>query len=68
MLSNDQVLVVDAEDRLRFRNVEVLRARRSDVLIEAGLAPGERVCVSPLEAPVEGMQVRTVAAAEEGRS
>ena len=67
MLSDDQVLVVDAEDRLRFRRVEVLRARRSDVLIEAGLAPGERVCVSPLEAPVEGMRVRTVPDAESMR-
>ncbi len=55
-----RVLVVDAEDRLRFRKVEVLRAERERVVIGAGLAPGERVCVSPLGAVVDGMQVRVV--------
>ncbi len=55
-----RVLVVDAEDRLRFRKVEVLRAERDRVVIGAGLAPGERVCVSALGAVVDGMQVRVV--------
>lgn len=53
----DRVLVLDG-DRLRFRDVEVLRRRGDRVLISAGLAAGERVCVSPLEAPVDGMRVR----------
>lgn len=57
---DDQVLVVDGEDRLRFRDVTVLRRDREEVLIRAGLAGGERVCVSALEAPVDGMRVRPV--------
>jgi RND family efflux transporter MFP subunit len=52
------VLVVDEESRLEFRPVEVLRTERERVVIGAGLAAGERVCVSPLRAPVEGMKVR----------
>jgi len=55
-----RVLVIDDEERLRFRPVEVLRTERDRVIIGAGLAPGERVCVSPLGAVVDGMQVRVV--------
>lgn len=53
-----RVLVVGDDDRLRFREIEVLRAERERIVIGAGLAPGERVCVSPLGAVVDGMQVR----------
>ncbi len=59
--TGDQVLVVDDEDRLRFRDVTVLRRDQEDVLIRAGLATGERINVSALEAPVEGMRVRPIA-------
>jgi RND family efflux transporter MFP subunit len=52
------VLVVSDESRLEFRPVEVLRRERERVVIGAGLAAGERVCVSPLRAPVDGMAVR----------
>jgi multidrug efflux pump subunit AcrA (membrane-fusion protein) len=52
------VLVVSDEGRLEFRPVEVLRSEREQVVIGAGLSAGERVCVSPLSAPVDGMLVR----------
>jgi len=52
------VLVVTDESRLEFRPVEVLRSERERVVIGSGLASGERVCVSPLRAPVDGMAVR----------
>ena len=61
-----QVLVVDGEDRLRFRDVEVLRLDREEAVIAAGLEAGERVCVSPLDVVTDGMEVRTVDAAPEG--
>ncbi len=56
--NGEQLLVVDSEDRLRFRPVEVLRRGDDTVVIAAGLHPGERVCVSPLEAVTDGMRVR----------
>jgi hypothetical protein len=40
--------------------VEVMRRGRADALIRAGLRPGERVSVTALETPVDGMQVRPV--------
>jgi RND family efflux transporter MFP subunit len=54
----DRVLIVDREDRLRFRDVDVLRVSRDEVLVQAGLTSGDRVCVSQLETPMDGMQVR----------
>jgi multidrug efflux pump subunit AcrA (membrane-fusion protein) len=58
---NNRVLVVDAEDRLRYRDVEPLRLYHDEVLVKAGLAAGERVCVSPIQTAVEGMPVKPVA-------
>lgn len=57
---NNQVLVVDDEDRLMFRQISPLRLEHDDVLIKGGLAPGERVSVSPLQTVVQGMHVRPV--------
>lgn len=55
-----QVLVVDDENRLRFRDVEVLRLDGEEAVIGEGLADGERVCVSPLDVATDGMRVRTL--------
>ena len=55
---SDQVLVVESGDRLRFRTVEILRLQGDHALVRAGLEPGEKVCVSPLETVVDGMSVR----------
>ena len=62
--SGNRVLVVDAEDRLHYRDIEPLRLYQDDVLISAGLAAGERVCVSPIQTVVEGMPVKPVLQAD----
>jgi len=58
----NQVLVVDDDDRLRFRTVSVLRVTREEIIVDSGLAEGERVCLTPLAAVTEGMRVRTTEA------
>ena len=55
---SDVVLVVDDEDRLRFRTVEVFRTDRDSAIITGGLAAGDRVCISPLETVTDGTKVR----------
>ena len=60
MRGADQLLVADAEDRLRFRRTQVLRTGRDEVVIRSGLEPGDRVIVSSVEAAVDGMKVRPV--------
>lgn len=52
------VLVVDAESRLHFRAIEVFRATTDVVYVRSGLRSGERVCLSPLDAVVDGMHVQ----------
>jgi multidrug efflux pump subunit AcrA (membrane-fusion protein) len=52
------VWVVDTDGRLHFREVDVLRAGRENVVIRSGLESGDQVCLSPLAAPTDGMKVR----------
>ncbi|MFT4862572.1 MAG: RND family efflux transporter MFP subunit [Pseudohongiellaceae bacterium] len=61
--NNNQVLVVDAENKMHYRDVEIYRLEESRVLISAGLLPGELICISPIQAVVEGMSVQPVRAA-----
>lgn len=58
--NNNQVLVVDAENKMYYREVEIFRFEEERVLISGGLAPGEIVCVSPIQAVVNGMAVQPV--------
>jgi RND family efflux transporter MFP subunit len=58
--NNNQVLVVDAENKMHYRDVEIYRLEESRVLISAGLLPGELICISPIQAVVEGMSVQPV--------
>ncbi|MBW2275578.1 MAG: efflux RND transporter periplasmic adaptor subunit [Deltaproteobacteria bacterium] len=66
MRDDAHILVVDSDERLRTREVEVLRIDRDDVLIRATLEPGDRLCVSPLQVVVEGMPVNAMADDFEG--
>ncbi len=53
-----RLLVLEDDDRLRYRSVELLRVERDTILVSDGLEPGEKVCVSTLEAVVDGMRVQ----------
>ena len=53
----DQVLVVDNENRLSYRFIKVLRHQKDDILVSEGLEDGELVNISPIQTVIEGMQV-----------
>lgn len=55
---NQQVLVV-TDNRLYYRDVEILRADPNTVIITGGLEPNEQICLSPMDTIVDGMRVRT---------
>ncbi len=63
--TGDRVFLVD-DGRLRFRDVEIVRTDRNEVIIGAGLAPGDLVCLTPLDTPVDGMKVRLLSGDGEG--
>ena len=58
--NKDEVLVVDSDNRLRKRRVEVLRTDFEQAFISSGLAAGDRICVSPIETFVDGLLVTVV--------
>lgn len=61
---NNQVLIVDKDERLRFRPVTLLRIEHDRVLVSSGLKSGERVCISPLQVVTDGMLVKALAEEE----
>ncbi len=56
--ADGRILVVDADNRLRFREIEVARADREQVIVSAGLGSGDRVCLTNLDVVTDGMPVR----------
>ena len=61
----DTVYVVERGGTLRFRTIEVFRRERDSVLVRSGIESDELVCISPLEAAVDGMAVRIAAESPE---
>lgn len=62
--ANGQVYVINADNRLEFRDVDILRIVGEEVFIRDGLEAGDRVCLSTLSTAIEGMTVQPVAAGE----
>ena len=56
---NNQLMFVDAENRLRIRNVDVVRADAEYAYVRGGAMIGDRITITTLESPINGMKVRT---------
>jgi RND family efflux transporter MFP subunit len=63
-LDLDTVLIVDPDNRLRFRDVTVVFREGDNVYISDGPAEGENVCLTELSRPIEGAIVTPQPAAE----
>jgi len=66
--NNQQILVVDTSNRIRKRDVEVIRIDHEEVLVRIALGPGERICISSPQIVVEGMQIEPIMDSTEKRS
>ncbi len=55
--TEDQVFVVDEENRLRPREVSVIYRTRKEVWVNNGLLDGDRICITPIEVVADGMQI-----------
>ena len=55
---NSQVIVVGSDDRISFRDIDILRTTTQRMFVREGLTAGELVAVSPLDAATEGMRVQ----------
>jgi RND family efflux transporter MFP subunit len=58
--NQNQVLVVDKDNRIYYRSVEVMRFENDNVIVSAGLESGDVVNISPLQTIVEGMRVKPI--------
>ena len=56
---NNQLMFVDADNRLRMRTVDVLRADAEYAYLRGGAMPGDRISATAIESPINGMKVRT---------
>lgn len=55
--NGNQVLTMDQEQRLRQRQVNIIRSEADRVFINEGLNDNDNVIVSPVAIPIEGMRV-----------
>lgn len=60
LLKDNRVAVIDEGDQLRLREVTILRRERDRIIIQAGLYEGERILISGLYHPVDGMMVTPI--------
>jgi len=56
----DKVYVINADNRLEIRTVEVISTSKDKVLVASGVEKGERVVTSTIPAAVDGMEVRAI--------
>ena len=56
---SDQLLFVDDENKIEIRSVEILRSDAQFAYLSGGAVAGERIAITAIEAPTNGMSVRT---------
>ena len=61
----DTVWVVDSDDRIHYRKVQVARIDGEQVQVQSGLKTGDQVVVSPLKTVTDGMVIRPVPQTED---
>jgi hypothetical protein len=64
--NQNQVLVVDNDNRIHFRDVEVFRIDGEVAYISAGIDDKEMICVSQPKTVVDGMEVTPISETEAG--
>lgn len=56
-LVNNKVLVVDSDNRLRYREIDIIRIDKESVLVGSGLRQDELICITPPAIIIDGMQI-----------
>ena len=56
---SDQVIFVDDENQIEVRTIDIARADADFVYVRDGASPGDRIVLTALESPINGLAVRT---------
>lgn len=59
---SDELMFVDADNKLQFGKVNILRSDANYIYVNGGAKPGDVIVTTVLESPVNGMPVRTAQA------
>jgi hypothetical protein len=59
MRGNNQLMFIDAENRLRIKDVDIVRTDAEYAYLRGGKMLGDRISITTLESPINGMKVRT---------
>ena len=59
--ANNQLMFVDADDRIRMDFVDVIRADAEYAYLRDGSLPAQRISLTVIESAINGMKVRTTA-------
>lgn len=57
LVNNNQVATLDANTKLRYQTVNIVRQDGKNVIISDGLTDGDQIITSALDYPVDGMQL-----------
>jgi RND family efflux transporter MFP subunit len=55
----NQLMFIDAENRLQIKNVDIVRTDADYAYLRGGTMLGDRISITTLESPINGMKVRT---------
>jgi hypothetical protein len=57
---NEYIVIIDEKNQLRRREIEVEWSDEEFLVISSGLKAGQRMCLTPLSFPSEGMKVAVI--------
>jgi RND family efflux transporter MFP subunit len=66
--SNRQLMIVDSDNTLRLSDVDVLRSDAEFAYLKSGAVAGDRVSLTTIESPIDGMKVRVEGEAQSERT
>jgi hypothetical protein len=55
----NQLIFLDDDDKIRIREVRIMRSDADFAYLSSGASPGDRIVLTALENPINGTQVRT---------
>jgi len=57
LVVNDRVAILDNESKLHYAEINIVRQQSGDVIVSKGLIDGDKLIVSALDYPVDGMKL-----------
>ena len=55
----NELMFIDTDNRLRIKTVDILRSDSDFAYIQEGALSGDRITITAIESPIDGMKVRT---------